>query len=72
MAKALGVGQDGVSELEKRRFVISTLRKTVEAMGATLSLVAAFPDREPVVLSGIAEGEPAQKAGGRKHAHVSA
>ena len=33
--------------------MISTLRKTVEAMGGTLSLVAEFPDREPVVLSGI-------------------
>ena len=56
MAKALGIGQAGVSELEKRAdLMISTLRKTVEAMGGTLSLVVEFPDREPVVLSGIAE-----------------
>src|SRR5215467_6439387 len=52
MAKALGIGQDGVSKIEKRAdLMISTLRKTVEAMGGTLSLVAEFPDREPVVLS---------------------
>jgi DNA-binding XRE family transcriptional regulator len=56
MAQELGIGQDGVSKLEKRAdLMISTLRKTVEAMGGSLSLVAEFPDREPVVLSGIAE-----------------
>ncbi len=56
MAKALGISQDGVSRLEKRTdLLLSTLRKTVEAMGGNLSLVAEFPDREPVVLSGIAE-----------------
>ena len=59
IAKVLGISQDGVSRLEKRSdFLLSTLRKTVEAMGGNLSLVAEFPDREPVVLSGIAEAEP--------------
>jgi DNA-binding XRE family transcriptional regulator len=56
MAKELGISQDGVSKLEKRSdLLLSTLRKTVEAMGGSLSLVAEFPDRSPVVLSGIAE-----------------
>ena len=56
MGQKLGIGQDGVSKLEKRAdLMISTLRKTVEAMGGNLSLVAEFPGREPVVLSGIAE-----------------
>jgi hypothetical protein len=56
MGQKLGIGQDGVSKLEKRAdLMISTLRKTVEAMGGHLSLVAEFPDRAPVVLSGIAE-----------------
>src|SRR5204863_8553906 len=56
MAKALGITQDGVSRLEKRtHLLLSTLRKTVQAMGGNLSLVAEFPDRAPVVLSGIAE-----------------
>jgi DNA-binding XRE family transcriptional regulator len=56
MAKVLGISQDGVSRLEKRSdLLLSTLRKSVEAMGGNLSLVAEFPDREPVVLSGIAE-----------------
>jgi transcriptional regulator with XRE-family HTH domain len=59
MAKKLGVSQDGISKLEKRSdLLLSTLRKTVEAMGGRLSLVAEFPDRNPVVLSGIAENEP--------------
>ena len=72
MAKALGIGQDGVSILEKRAdLMISTLRKTVEAMGGSLSLVAEFPDREPVVLSGIAEEELDPKPTSRKRAHVS-
>src|ERR1041384_2476452 len=71
MAKELGIGQDGVSKLEKRAdLMISTLRKTVEAMGGSLSLVAEFPDREPVVLSGIAEVEPDPKRTGKKHAHA--
>ena len=58
MAKVLGISQDGVSRLEKRSdLLLSTLRKSVEAMGGNLSLVAEFPDREPVVLSGIADVE---------------
>jgi len=73
MAKALGIGQDGVSKLEKRAdLMISTLRKTVEAMGGRLSLVAEFPDRAPVVLSGIAVDELTPKPTGRKHAHAHA
>ncbi len=56
MAKALGTTQDSISRLEKRSdFLLSTLRKTVKAMGGNLSLVAEFPDRPPVVLSGIAD-----------------
>jgi len=57
MAKALGITQDSVSRLEKRSdLLLSTLRKTVKAMGGNLSLVAEFPDRPPVVLSGISGG----------------
>ena len=48
MAKKLGITQDSVSRLEKRSdLLLSTLRKTVEAMGGNLSLVAEFPDRAP-------------------------
>ncbi|MCY4586812.1 MAG: XRE family transcriptional regulator [Bryobacterales bacterium] len=59
MAQQLGITQDSVSRLEKRSdLLLSTLRKTVEAMGGNLSLVAQFPDRAPVVLAGIAEDDP--------------
>jgi transcriptional regulator with XRE-family HTH domain len=67
IAKALGVTQDSVSRLEKRSdLLLSTLRKTVQAMGGNLSLLAKFPDRAPVVLSGIAEEEATPRPSGRK------
>jgi DNA-binding XRE family transcriptional regulator len=73
MARELGISQDGISKLEKRSdLLLSTLRKTVEAMGGSLSLVAEFPDREPVLLSGIAGDSPAPKPNGRRRAHAHA
>jgi DNA-binding XRE family transcriptional regulator len=67
MARTLGVTQDSISRLEKRSdLLLSTLRKTVEAMGGKLSLVAEFPDQAPVVLSGIAEDAPGRKPRGRR------
>ena len=71
MAKKLGITQDSVSRLEKRSdLLLSTLRKTVEAMGGSLSLIAEFPDRAPVVLSGIAEDDPEPKPTRRGHARA--
>lgn len=68
VARALGITQDSVSRLEKRSdILLSTLRKTVQVMGGKLSLVAEFPDRAPVVLSGIAEAGPDAKPARRKH-----
>lgn len=72
MAKALGISQDGVSRLERRSdLLLSTLRKTIEAMGGNLSLIAEFPDRAPVILSSIftpdAETEPAKAKPRRAH-----
>ncbi len=56
VARELGISQDAVSRLEKRSdLLLSTLRRTVEAMGGSLSLIARFPDRPPVELAGIAE-----------------
>ena len=56
IAKDLHIGQEGISRLEKRTDLhLSTLRHYVEAMGGKLTLVAEFPDRAPVILSGIAE-----------------
>ena len=59
VAAKLGITQDGVSRLEQRDdWLLSTLRKAVEAMGGNLSLVARFPDRPPIELSAIANGDP--------------
>lgn len=71
MAKSLGITQDSVSRIEKRSdLLLSTLRRTIEAMGGSLSLVAEFPDRAPVVLSGIADDDPSRKQPGRRPAQV--
>lgn len=55
LARSLGVAQKQVSEIEARTDMhISTLRRSIEAMGGKLSLIAEFPDRAPVTLAGIA------------------
>jgi transcriptional regulator with XRE-family HTH domain len=52
IADALGIGQDSVSRLEQRSdLLLSTLRAYVEAVGGRLSLIAEFPDRDPIILS---------------------
>jgi len=71
VAKSLRIGQEGISKIEKRSdLLISTLRDYIAAMGGQLSLVVKFPDRKPVILSGIAEFTPEPKSG-RKHAHAT-
>jgi DNA-binding XRE family transcriptional regulator len=58
IAKKLGIGQESVSKLEGRSdMMLSTLRNYVEAMGGHLSLIAEFPDRPPVALSGFKDVE---------------
>ncbi|HEY9595424.1 MAG TPA: helix-turn-helix domain-containing protein [Spirochaetia bacterium] len=67
IAEELGIRQDGVSRIETRRdMLISTLRKAVRAMGGELLLIAAFPDREPVVLSGVVDPGLDRAPRGRK------
>jgi DNA-binding XRE family transcriptional regulator len=54
MAELLGIGQDNISRLEGRAdMLLSTLRSYVQAMGGDLELVAKFPDRPDVSLSGL-------------------
>jgi len=63
VAKALGVTQDSVSRLEKRSdLLLSTLRKTVKAMGGEVRFVAEFPDRRPVVLFELASSGQAKRS----------
>lgn len=57
-------GDDSVSRLEQRSdLLISTLRGYVEAMGGRLSLIAEFPNQDPVVLAGLAAIESAKTDG---------
>ena len=56
MAELLGIGQDGISRLEKRSdLLISTLSNYVTRMGGRLELVVRFPDRPAVLLQNLAE-----------------
>ena len=72
VAKTLGITQDSVSRLEKRSdLLLSTLRKTVKAMGGDVRIVAQFPDRAPVVLSHLSEEHPRRKSS-RRHGRRSA
>jgi DNA-binding XRE family transcriptional regulator len=51
MAEVLGIGQMQISRLEKRKDPrLSTMQRTVAAMGGQLTMIATFPDQEPVVL----------------------
>lgn len=71
VAKTLGMSQDQISRLEQRSdLLLSTLRKFIEGMGGQLSLVAEFPDREPVRLSGLANIELPPQRRTRKPVHV--
>ena len=50
-AEAMGIGQMQISRLEKRKDPrLSTMARTVAAMGGHLTMIATFPDQEPVVL----------------------
>jgi predicted transcriptional regulator len=61
VAEALGIGQMQISRLERRKDPrLSTMHKTVAAMGGQLTLIATFPDQEPVVL--VTEPERRRRA----------
>jgi hypothetical protein len=75
LSKKLKIGQEGVSRIEKRTdLYLSTLRSYVEGVGGKLSLIAEFPDRPPVFLTGLGEdsgaGDSKKKA--KKKAGTSA
>ena len=71
VAKVLGVTQDSVSRLEKRSdLLLSTLRKTVKAVGGDVRIIAEFPDRAPVALSELSEDDLPRKS--RRHGQAQA
>ncbi len=56
VARTLNIGQDGISRLEKRSdLLLSTLRNYIEAAGGRLTLVAQFPDKDPIAIGGLGE-----------------
>ena len=58
LAKTLGKKQVTIAQMEKRGdLLLSTLRGYVEAMGGKLNLIVEFPDREPVILQGLASND---------------
>ena len=60
LSKKLKIGQEGVSRIEKRSdLYLSTLRSYVEGVGGKLSLIVEFPDRPPVILTGLGESPDA-------------
>jgi predicted XRE-type DNA-binding protein len=51
IAEALGIGQMQISRLEQRKDPrLSTMQRTVAAMGGHLTMIATFPDQEPIIL----------------------
>ena len=61
IAKELGIGQMQISRLERRNDPrLSTMERTVAAMGGRLMLVATFPNQEPVVI--VTDAERRRKA----------
>ena len=55
VAKKLRINQDNVSRLEARTdILLSTLQCYVRALGGELRLIAKFPNRPPVALTGLA------------------
>lgn len=63
LADVLGVKQMQVSRLERRKDPrLSTLRRSVEALGGRLTLIALFPDQGPMVL---VPGAPPKSRAGR-------
>jgi hypothetical protein len=51
MVEALEIGQMQISRLEKRKEPrLSTMQRTIAAMGGHLTMIATFRDQEPVVL----------------------
>jgi DNA-binding XRE family transcriptional regulator len=69
VAKALGITQDSVSRLEKRSdLLLSTLRKTIRAMGGNVRIIAEFPNRAPILLAELSKDDPPRKSS-RNHSN---
>lgn len=74
LANTLGVQQATVAKYERQSdLLISTLASYVEAMGGQLKLTVAFPNKEPVILDALGEGDaPRRKRPTRRTRRQSA
>jgi transcriptional regulator with XRE-family HTH domain len=75
MAEVLCIGQMQISRLEQRKDPrLSTMQRTVAAMGGHLTMIATFPDQEPVILvtSQPTERKSAAKWGGSATSRTAA
>jgi hypothetical protein len=71
VARTLNIGQDGISRLEKRSdLLLSTLRNYVEAVGGSLTLVAQFPDKEPIAIGGFGVAAQEKEKAKRRAAYA--
>ena len=60
LARKMGVVQPTIAQLEQRNDIhVSTLRKYIEALGGTLSIIADMPGQGPVPLTGLGDRRPA-------------
>lgn len=58
LARKLHLARKEVSVIERSTDLhLSTLRRTIEGMGGTLSLIAQFPDQPPVHLATVSAEE---------------
>lgn len=58
LAETLNINQEQVSRIEKRTDLhISTLRRQIEALGGSLTILATFPEGAPVKITGLGELE---------------
>ena len=72
LSKKLKIGQEGVSRIEKRTdLYLSTLRSYVEGVGGELTLMVKFPDRPPVILTGLGENAYEGKKQAKKRARTA-
>jgi hypothetical protein len=56
LAKSLKTSQNQISRIEQRTdLLLSTLRSYVEALGGSLNLVAEFPDKPAVSITGLVD-----------------
>ena len=56
LAHNMGVAQATIAQLEQRNDIhVSTLRKYVEALGGTVSIIADMPGQGPVPLTGLGD-----------------